>query len=152
MLLRTERAFQVSLPEHTLVSAETPRDLLRIVLTAHAPSAAVEKAVRVLTVATDQSLPEQATTLLEVLDWHVAQHPDRLQIHFYDEDEREHDISYAALKTGAEAFAAGLIERGIEPGQTVAIMLPTSLDYFFSFYGILMAGCIPVPFATPPSS
>ena len=149
LLLRTERAFEVSLPEHTLVSAETPRDLLRIVLTAHAPSAAVEKAVRVLTVAIDQSYPEQAATLIEVLDWHVAQHPDRLQIHFYDEDEREHDVSYAALRAGAEAFAAGLIERGIEPGQTVAIMLPTGLDYFFSFYGILMAGCIPVPIYPP---
>ena len=149
LLLRAERAFKVSLPEHALTSAETPRDLLRIVLTAHAPSAAVEKAVRVLTVATGQSHPEQATTLIEALDWHVAQHPERLQIHFYDENEGEHDLSYAALKAGAEAYAAGLVERGIEPGQTVAIMLPTGLEYFYSFYGILLAGGVPVPIYPP---
>ncbi|HEV2007563.1 MAG TPA: AMP-binding protein, partial [Burkholderiales bacterium] len=149
MLLRAEREFKVSLPQHALTSAETPRDLLRIVLTAHAPSAAVEKAVRVLTVVTDQPLPEQATTLIEVLDWHVAQHPDRVQIHFYAEDEREHDVSYAALKAGAEAYAARLVERGIEPGQTVAIMLPTGLEYFYSFYGILLAGGVPVPIYPP---
>ncbi len=149
LLLRTERALGVSLPDQTLNTAETPRDLVRIVLTAHAPSAAVEKAVRVLTVATEQSHPEQAATLIEVLDWHVAQHPDRLQIHFYDEDEREHDVSYAALKAGAEAYAAGLVARGIESGQTVAIMLPTGLEYFFSFYGILLAGGVPVPIYPP---
>ena len=149
LLLRAGRAFKVSLPEHALTSAETPRDLLRIVLTAHAPSAAVEKAVRVLTVATDQSCPEQATTLIEVLDWHVAKHPDRLQIHFYDEDEREHDVSYAALMAGAQAYAAGLVARGIEAGHTVAIMLPTGLEYFYSFYGILLAGGVPVPIYPP---
>ena len=149
LLLRTERAFNVSLPEHALTGAETPRDLLRFVLTAHAPSAAVERAVRVLTVATDESFPHDATTLIEVLEWHVAKHPDRLQIHFYDEDEREHDVSYAALMAGAQAYAAGLVERGIEAGQTVAIMLPTGLEYFYSFYGILLAGGVPVPIYPP---
>ena len=149
MLLRAERAFNVSLPPHALTSAETPRDLLRVVLTAHAPAAVVEKAVRVLTVDADQSLPDQAGTLVEVLDWHVARHPERLQIHFYDEDEREHDVSYAALHAGAQAYAARLVERGIEPGQTVAIMLPTGLEYFYSFYGILLAGGVPVPIYPP---
>src|SRR5687768_4291098 len=149
VLLRAEREFKVSLPQHALASAETPRDLLRVVLTSHAPSAAVEKAVRVLTVTSDETLPDQATTLVEVLDWHVARHPDRLQIHFYDEDEREHDVSYAALQAGAEAYSARLVEGGIEPGQTVAIMLPTGLEYFFSFYGILLAGGVPVPIYPP---
>ena len=34
-------------------------------------------------------------------------------------------------------------------GQTVAIMLPTGLGYFFSFLGILQAGGIPVPIYPP---
>ena len=40
-------------------------------------------------------------------------------------------------------------ERGLEPGQTVAIMLPTCADFFFTFAGILFAGGIPVPIYPP---
>jgi acyl-CoA synthetase (AMP-forming)/AMP-acid ligase II len=35
------------------------------------------------------------------------------------------------------------------PGQTVAIMLPTSKEYLFTFYGTLLAGGIPVPLYPP---
>ena len=149
LLLRAERAFGVSMPERALTSVETPRDLLRILLLAHAPAAMVEKAVRTVALATDSALPEDATTLREVLDWHVARHPDQVQIHLYDEDEREHDLSYAEIRAGAEAVAVALVEGGLEPAQGVAIMLPTGRDYFFSFYGILIAGGIPVPIYPP---
>src|SRR4029453_7136871 len=49
----------------------------------------------------------------------------------------------------AEAVAAGLTARGLPPGQTVALMLPTSHDFFLGFYGILLAGGIPVPIYPP---
>ncbi|MFN7086672.1 MAG: AMP-binding protein [Burkholderiales bacterium] len=149
LLLRVEREFGVSLPERALASVETPRDLLLFVLAAHAPAKEAEKTVRELAVPSDARLPEQAQTLVEVLDWHVARHPGQLQIHLYDEDGSEHELSHADLKTGAEAVAAALVESGLEPGQTVAIMLPTGRDYFFSFYGILIAGAIPVPIYPP---
>ena len=149
LLLRAEREFGVSLPERALTSAETPRDLLRFLLSSHAPVETAEKAVRTLTLAGDSLLPKEAGTLLEVLDWHVTRHPDRVQIHLYDEDEREHDLSYAELRAGAEAVAAALVEGGLEPAQAVAIMLPTGRDYFFSFLGILIAGGIPVPIYPP---
>ncbi|MBX9812378.1 MAG: AMP-binding protein [Burkholderiales bacterium] len=149
LLLRTERAFGVSMPERALTSVETPRDLLRILLSAHAPAASAEKAVHTLTLATDSALPERAQTLLEALDWHVARHPDQVQIHLCDEDEREHELSYAGLKAGAEAVAVALVEGGLEPGQAAAIMLPTGRDYFFSFFGILIAGGVPVPIYPP---
>ncbi|MDP2239676.1 MAG: AMP-binding protein [Burkholderiales bacterium] len=149
LLLRAEREFGVSMPERALSSVETPRDLLLVLISAHAPEKVAQKTVRELVVASDTQLPEQAQTLIEVLDWHAAQHPDQLQIHLYDEDEREHDLSYAELKAGAEAVAVGLVDGGLEPGQMVAIMLPTGRDYFFSFYGILIAGGIPVPIYPP---
>lgn len=149
LLLRAEREFGVSMPERALTSVETPRDLLLILLSAHVPEKEAEKTVRELAVASDSLLPEQAQTLIEVLDWHAARHPDQLQIHLYGEDEREHDLSYAELKAGAEAVAVALLEGGLEPAQTVAIMLPTGRDYFFSFYGILIAGGIPVPIYPP---
>ncbi|MBI4208039.1 MAG: acyl carrier protein, partial [Betaproteobacteria bacterium] len=39
LALRVERRFGVSLPEGTLVNAETPRDLLKAILGARAPQA-----------------------------------------------------------------------------------------------------------------
>ena len=47
------------------------------------------------------------------------------------------------------AVAAGLQEHGLQHGQTVAIMLPTSCDFFYSFYGVLLAGGVPVPIYPP---
>ncbi len=150
LLLRAERAFGVSLPDQVLNTAETPRDLVRIVLSAHgAPHALSDKTVKALAVGGTQRVPESALTLPEVLDWHVAQHPAQLQIYLYGDDEQEQQISYAELAEGARAVAAGLIERGLEPAATVAIMLPTGRDYFVSFFGILLAGGVPVPIYPP---
>ncbi|OZA92651.1 MAG: hypothetical protein B7X57_07560, partial [Erythrobacter sp. 34-65-8] len=46
-------------------------------------------------------------------------------------------------------FAAGLQGLGLQPRQTVAIMLPTSREYFFAYFGVLLAGGIPVPIYPP---
>src|SRR5688500_3266852 len=53
------------------------------------------------------------------------------------------------LWEGALAYAAGLAAAGLAPGQTVAIMLPTSKEYLYCFYGTLIAGGIPVPLYPP---
>jgi 1-acyl-sn-glycerol-3-phosphate acyltransferase len=54
------------------------------------------------------------------------------------------------LHAKALQVAAGLQAALVQPGQAVAIMLPTSRDYFFSFLGVLLAGAIPVPMYPPP--
>ena len=58
-------------------------------------------------------------------------------------------LDYATLARAAEAIGAGLQARGVQPGQTVAIMLPTCREYFTSFFGVLAAGAIPVPIYPP---
>src|SRR5437016_5117911 len=57
--------------------------------------------------------------------------------------------SSLALWEGALAYAARLAEAGLVPGRPVAIMLPTSKEYLFCFYGTLLAGGIPVPLYPP---
>jgi 1-acyl-sn-glycerol-3-phosphate acyltransferase len=151
LLIRIERTFEIMLSEQVLASAETPRDLLRAMLSAGSPRrpritpdlvkpAALKKA---------DAAAHSAQTLVEVLDWHVLSHPDRLHILLYGEADHPVEITYQALKQGAEAVAAGLRQRDLEPGRTVAIMLPTSREYFFSFFGILLGGGIPVPLYPP---
>ena len=65
------------------------------------------------------------------------------------EGEAQTPITYRALWQGALGFASGLAAAGLMPGQTVAIMLPTSKEYLFTFYGTLLAGGIPVPLYPP---
>ena len=73
-------------------------------------------------------------------------HPHRLHITLSDTAE---EITYAALYAGAQAVAAGLQARDLHPGHAVALMLPTCRHFFESFYGILLAGGIPVPLYPP---
>jgi acyl carrier protein len=146
LVLRIEREFAASLPEQALASSETPRDLLRFVLASagQAPQSA-DRTVASLVQSEGVRPPDHAKTLTEALEYHVERQPERLTVHFYD----EHSLSYRALWDRALAYAARLTEAGLVPGQTVAIMLPTSQEYLFSFYGTLLAGGIPVPLYPP---
>ena len=149
LALRVEGAFGVSLPERALYSAETPRDLLRLVHGGHgARRVEVEKDIRSLVQTEAGPGTCQEQTLLAALEWHAYTHPDRLQVHLYTESGEE-ELSYAAVQRGAAGYASRLAGHGLQPGQTVAIMLPTGRDYLFSFFGILMAGGVPVPLYPP---
>ena len=150
LLLRIERAFGINLPEDTLARAESVHDLLSAIERAR-PGAM--RQMREIAAAPssgpdDIGLPEQANTLLEVLDWHVAMHADKVQIIYLADDEQK-SITYRELATGAEAIASGLQHAGMQAGQTVAVMLPTSPEYFQVYFGILRAGGIPVPIYPP---
>src|SRR5438067_613090 len=149
LVLRIEREFAASLPEQALASSETPRDLLRFVLASagQAPQSA-DRTLASLVQSEGVRPPDQAKTLGEALEYHVERQPERLTVHLYDE-RGEHAISYRAVYEGALAYAARLTEAGLAPGQTVAIMLPTSKEYLFCFYGTLLAGGVPVPLYPP---
>src|SRR5919109_119285 len=146
LVLRIEREFAASLPEQALASSETPRDLLRFVLASagQAPASA-DRSVASLVQSEGVRPPEQARTLTEALEYHVERQPDRITVQFF-EDQR---LTYRALWEGSLAYAARLVEQGLAPGQAVAIMLPTSKEYLFCFYGTLLAGGIPVPLYPP---
>lgn len=152
LIARIEQVFDVSLPERLLGTAETVRDLLFAVQHAsgtHAvPSAPATRLPSSDTVVAT-SAPSAITDLVAVLDWHVQAHPGRAHIHLMDESGREEVLSYADLQRGADAVLAGLYEYNLQPGGSVAIMLPTGREYFCSFFGVLRAGGIPVPIYPP---
>jgi 1-acyl-sn-glycerol-3-phosphate acyltransferase len=149
LLARIEQVFGVSLPEQVYAGAETPRDLLHAVLAA-APSALprpdMHRAVAPTRVAAE---PDAAATLPEVLEWHARAHPDRTHIILQEDGGKETVITYAALREGAQQVAAGLLQRELQPGRAVAIMLPTGREYFFCFLGVVLAGGVPVPIYPP---
>ncbi len=150
LISRVERAWDVTFGEQVFAMAETPRDLLRAIAQAgsRSPAAQIQE-IQVLAIQAEDHVPAGADTFVSVLDWHVRAHPDRLHIHLYGQDDAVEQLTYAGLRQGAEKVASGLMELGLLPGRGVAIMLPTCIDYFFSFMGILIAGGIPVPLYPP---
>lgn len=150
LLSRIEHHFDIGLPEAILTTAETPRDLLRAIQRGSKtkiwrPSHAVTES----TLGEAEIAPDTAQTLIDVLDWQVLNHPDRPHIRLYSDTDEGEIITYRQLKEGAQYAAAGLQARGLQPGEMVCLMLPTGRDYFFSFFGILLAGAIPVPIYPP---
>jgi 1-acyl-sn-glycerol-3-phosphate acyltransferase len=151
LILRIERAFRVRLSVTEVAEMESVRDLLNAVghaapggLTAHAPDVAVHAATKLI------GQPNHAKTLTEMLDWHAENHPDHLHVTvLQDENVALGTMSYRDLQTAARAVAQGLISRDIVPGDRIAMMLPTSTDFFASFFGILYAGAVPVPIYPP---
>lgn len=150
LLTRIEQRFGLTLSEQALATAESPQDLLRALAAAAPASKKREKALKEVEALADaEPAPDKAQTLVEVLDWMVSNHPDRPHVYYYGEKDDPHVLTYRGLMEGAEAVAAGLIDRGFAPGQTVAIMLPTCLEYFYSFFGVLLVGGTPVPIYPP---
>ena len=149
LLQRIERQFQVRLPEKILTTAETPGELLLGVFNAPGISPVVQDKSQFSLTETLKSNPEQAQTLIDVLQWHVKKHPHRTQIYLYGDTDEPELITYGELFSGAEKIASGLQAYGIESAQTVAIMLPTGKDYLFSYFAILLAGAVPVPIYPP---
>ncbi len=146
LIQRIESKFGLELPDALLSSAETPRDLLyglsrtrrQAAVTAAAPLRAVREVEGFA----------QATSLIDVLQQHLDRRPDQIHIRLLSE-EAEEEITYRDLDIGARRVAAGILQSGARPGETIAMMLPTCSDYFLTFFGVIAAGAIPVPMYPP---
>jgi len=150
LILRIERAFHLRLPVAAVGGAETIADLLRALEEARAGETAARTEAHAISALPLVSAASEARTLTEVLDWHVAQHPNRLHLTLLqDEATIIDEMSYSRLAAQARRVAGGLIAHDIGPGDRVALMLPTSIDFFTAFFGILYAGAVPVPIYPP---
>ena len=150
LILRIERTFHVRLATQIIGEAETVYDLLKAL--EQAGPAQDRARFQTPPVSRLPSVPaaSDAHTLVEVLDWHVAQHSDRLHLTVLQDDVTVlGTMTYQELATAAQEVAWGLIARDISPGDRVALMLPTSVDFFAAFFGILYAAAIPVPIYPP---
>ena len=95
------------------------------------------------------AIPREAATLVDALARHAAAHPERPHVRLVDEREAETVLTYGALLEGAHRIAAGLVAGRLTPGRAVAIMLPTGLDYLRCFFGVQIAGGVPLPIYPP---
>lgn len=147
LLMRLEQRFDKRLPDDVAQQAETPADFAAALLggTAGGPVR-----VRYAIPPSPPAPPPfaNAATFVEVLRRFAESDPERTQVHLL-EDDIPRPISYGRLYKRSQEVAAGLITAGLQPGETVAIMLPTCADFFYSFFGVALAGGIAVPIYPP---
>ncbi len=70
-------------------------------------------------------------------------------LRFVDAKEEETFLSWQELRERARRMAGALLERGVAPGDRVAMVLPTGRDFMDAFFGTLLAGAVPVPLYPP---
>jgi 1-acyl-sn-glycerol-3-phosphate acyltransferase len=150
LLTRLEKRFAVTLPDRVFTDAESPRDLCRAVLSVDrltTPGAA--RLVTRIELEEIDATPENSRSLVDVLDYHANNRPDRVHVQFYEDEADGQKLTYGQLADFARRLAAGLQQRGLQRGEPVALMLPTGPEYFYAFYGVMMAGGVPVPIYPP---
>ena len=68
---------------------------------------------------------------------------------FVDLAERESFYPYSELHARARRTAGALRARGVASGDRVALVFPTSPGFVDAFFGVLLAGAVPVPLYPP---
>jgi fatty-acyl-CoA synthase len=164
LMLRLSDACGVRLPDRVVAEADTVQDLIDAILNEefgskhstealdHPISSAAVVNPELPPAAARPDIQEQilqATTLTEVIRLRGRGEPNRVHVQVYEEDDQLRTITFGDLYERASLVAAELRRRGLAPTQTVAIMLPTCAEFFYTFAGILLAGGIPVPIYPP---
>jgi acyl carrier protein len=150
LILRIEHAFGIRLPANTLAEADTVGDLLAALSESAPRIRQRHKVGETPAGAPLVAAPDSARTLVEALEWHVARHPDRVHVTLLEDEATViGTMTYRQLAEAARRLAAALISHDVVPGDRIALMLPTSLEFFAAFFGILYAGAVPVPIYPP---
>ena len=148
LLVRLDRIFGVRLGDAVMSDAETPGDLVTAILTAD-PDVTESCPPPLPDTTTAVPAPSTALTIVDALQWHAERNPERVHIHLREADGRETPLTYGDVWRDALRVADGLVARGLGRRDTVALMLRTERGFFSAFFGILIAGCIPVPMYPP---
>jgi 1-acyl-sn-glycerol-3-phosphate acyltransferase len=151
---RLEQAGVGPIPEDFLASAGTPRELAAALCRSSLESPYGGSSIKPRALEADVSdgaghALTAASTLIEALELQATEQPHRTYILLVDDEHHPQPLLFGSLREQARALAAGLVERGVRPGEPVALMLPTGHEFFVAFYGALYAQAIPVPLYPP---
>ncbi len=90
--------------------------------------------------------PSRFSTVMQMLDVAAAS---SVGLSFVDSREERRELPFSELAHRAGRMGTALAELGIEPGDRVALCLPTGVDFMDAFFGTLAAGAVPVPLYPP---
>jgi fatty-acyl-CoA synthase len=145
---RIEQALGIRFSDKVMAQADSLAQIAAAALSAK-PSQTANRAAIVPALTSVSVDLSKVTTLQEALLQYAMNEPARPHIYFVNDDDSDTILTYGQLLAGAANIASALIQHGIQPGHTVALMLPTGAQFFQSFMGILYAGAIPVPIYPP---
>ncbi|MBY0587903.1 fatty acyl-AMP ligase [bacterium] len=98
------------------------------------------------------SVSSQWSTLIDVVEHQSCMSPNATAFIFLEDGQTETDrLTFANLSLRAKAVAAGLLCRGIRPGDRVMLLFPSGLGFIEAFLGCVFAGAIAVPVYPPRS-
>jgi fatty-acyl-CoA synthase len=161
LLTRLEAAFSQRLPDTLAAEATTPEDLIQAIRkapgvfegeeeeTVAVPAAAATPLARE---EVSESIVQKAETLVEVIRYRGVHDAGRAHLIITeDHEQREHSytLTFGELASAAQKCSEELARRGVPAGGRVALMLPTSRQFFVCYAGILLAGAVPVPIYPP---
>lgn len=89
------------------------------------------------------------TTLAEMLVVRGEESSATRWLTLLDPSGNEHHLSYGELLEGSQKVSCALKQAGVEKKQTVVIILPTTTDFLFTFFGVILTGATPVPLYPP---
>jgi acyl-CoA synthetase (AMP-forming)/AMP-acid ligase II len=92
-------------------------------------------------------LRNERTTLTELLE-RAARHDD-VGLRFVDAAENAEWLPWPLVHERALATCGRLQAHGVVPGDRVALVFPTSIEFFDAFFGVLLTGAVPVPLYPP---
>jgi len=92
-------------------------------------------------------LSGERTTLPELLE-RAARHGD-VGLRLVDAAEHADWFPWPLVRDRALDACGRLQARGVSAGDRVALVLPTSIEFFDAFFGVLLAGAVPVPLYPP---
>ena len=90
-----------------------------------------------------------ATTLNEALQRAAKTRGEEAGYRILDRREQAIWHPFSRVADRAARIASGLQQRGVKPGDTVAIVLPTGIDFIDVFFACNHLGAIPVPLYPP---
>jgi 1-acyl-sn-glycerol-3-phosphate acyltransferase len=158
LLVRLSRAFRTSLPDRVVAEADTLNEVIAALTeTPTAPASPLHGTASPpfttqlppLDITNTSDVPVSAQTWQEVLRHRAHASATRPHLILCEGDSEAPPISFADLYDGAQRVASRLAVKGIGHGDAVGLMLPTSLEFFFTFAGVLLAGAVPVPIYPP---
>lgn len=91
----------------------------------------------------------EAPTLNAALRTLVEERPDAEALVLADRRGNERRVTLAELWKRSRAYQALLVERSLQPGQVVLLILPTGTELIEAYFGAVLAGGVPALLSTP---
>ncbi|OGT56135.1 MAG: hypothetical protein A3F43_02395 [Gammaproteobacteria bacterium RIFCSPHIGHO2_12_FULL_42_10] len=148
---RVEKQFHITMPDRLLTTVDTLGEIANYIEstkpTASSLNEPLHHASHSMTTTVD---PARASTLIEILQLYASLAPEKPHIYFQQEEGGgEVILTYGELYKKSQRVANHLRALDLHEGEAVGIMQPTSLEFFYVFFGTLFAGGIPVPLYPP---